>query len=93
MDATKLTLPVGTVVSLVVGLLFIYDLFTDIKVSLASLEKTHDKFEYEVKIAAANSEMRDLETLGDNRTEEQERNYERLQKSVVRYESERDKLL
>ncbi len=91
MDATKLTLPVGTVVSMAVGLLFIYDLFTDIKLSLSYLQNTHDKFEYEVKIVQTNNALRLLETM--DRSEEQQRAYERLQKAVVRYEAERDKLL
>ena len=91
MDATKLTLPVGTVASLVIGLMFIYDLFTDINISLTSLQNTHDKFEYEVKISQTNNKLRLLENV--TRTEEQQRAYERMQKAVVRYEAERDKLL
>jgi hypothetical protein len=90
-SVTQLTMPVTMIGGMVVGLWFVFQQYTALNVSLADLQKTHNRFEYEVRLQSSNERLRQLEK--GKRTEAEQREYERLMKAVIRYEAERDKLL
>ena len=90
-SVTQLTFPVTMIGGMVVGLWFVFQQYTILNQGIADLKNIHDRFEYEVRIIIAEDRLQELES-GD-RSESEQREYDRLHKAIMRYETERDKLL
>lgn len=88
---TQVSVPVTMLGGMAAGLWFVFDLFTQIEGRLEELSRTHDRFEYTVKIQNANEQMREME--GRDRTEEEQRQYDLLKQAVHRYTEKRDELM